>query len=227
MTKDKEKISAWFDGEVTQQEFDAGLDYLSKSADAKKVLHQFALLSELMQRKNNLSSKKVVSIQDYAPKNNPWISNALTAAATVFVTITILYQIDSDRFVVDEERQMQLNAAVSSPEAKNQLIVADQDVMDHIIHIMQSNEPHGYQDISKDWVPVGFMPSKNNPSQYTNGRNNLFFHLENNKLGLTKVKYFQAKSGWIYLIPLGDGRLLTAYGDVPPDIASKMIQSIK
>jgi len=28
------------------------------------------------------------------------------------------------------------------------------------------------------------------------------------------------------LIPLQDGRLLTAYGDVPPSVANPMIQSI-
>ena len=111
MTKLKEKISAWYDGEVTQQEFDAGLSDFANFDDAKQSLHQFALLSELMQRKKNLSSK-VIKIRDYAPKNNMWISNALTAAATVIVTITILYQIDSDRFRVDKDRQMQLTEAL-------------------------------------------------------------------------------------------------------------------
>ena len=134
MTKSQEKISAWYDGEVTQKEFNAGLSDLTNLADSKQALHQFALLSELMQRKKRLSSK-VTKIREYASKNNMWISNALTAAATVLVTITILFQIDSDRFGVDKDRQMQLTSALSSPEAKNQSIVADQDVMDHIIHM--------------------------------------------------------------------------------------------
>jgi len=53
MTKEMEKISAWYDGEVTQQEFDASLSDLNASADAKKTLHQFALLSELTQDKRH------------------------------------------------------------------------------------------------------------------------------------------------------------------------------
>ena len=175
-----EKISAWYDGEVTQQEFDAGLSDLNASIDAKKTLHQFALLSELMQRQKE-PSPNLFNMRDYFSRNNPWISNTLTAAATVLVTITILYQIDADRFGVDEANQMQLTSALSSKEAKTQLINADQNVMDHLIHIMAS----------------------------------------------TKVKYFQASNSWIYLIPLQGGRLLTAYGDVPPEVASKMIQTIK
>jgi len=225
MTKSQEKISAWYDGEVTQQEFNAGLSDLTNLADSKQALHQFALLSELMQRKKRLSSK-VIKIRDYASKNNMWISNALTAAATVLVTITILFQIDSDRFGVDKDRQMQLTSALSSPAAKNQLIVADQDVMEHIIHILQSNKSNGSQAISKEWIPVGFKLSEQNPNKYTNGSNNLFFHVEAKEHGFKKVQYFQANKGWIYLIPLRDGRLLTAYGDVPPKLASKMIQSI-
>lgn len=221
-----EKISAWYDGEVTQQEFDASLSDLNASADAKKTLHQFALLSELMQRQKAPSSN-LFNIRDYFPRNNSWISNALTVAATALVTITVLYQIDTDRFGVDQANQMQLTLALSSDEAKSQLMNADQNVMDHLIHIMASNEPHGPQYISQDWIPVGFKQSKENPSQYSNGRNNLFFHIENNELNLTKVKYFQANNSWIYLIPLRSGRLLTVYGDVPPEVASKMIQTIK
>ena len=226
MTKEMEKISAWYDGEVTQQEFDAGLSDLNASIDAKKTLHQFALLSELMQRQKE-PSPNLFNMRDYFSRNNPWISNTLTAAATVLVTITILYQIDADRFGVDEANQMQLTSALSSKEAKTQLMNADQNVMDHLIHIMASNQPHGPQNISQDWIPVGFKQSKQNASKYTNGRNNLFFHIENNELNLTKVKYFQANNSWIYLIPLQGGRLLTAYGDVPPEVASKMIQTIK
>ena len=36
----------------------------------------------------------------------------------------------------------------------------------------------------------------------------------------------KANNNWIYIIPLQDGRLLTAYGDVPPSVADPMIQLI-
>ena len=226
MTKDIEKLSAWYDGEISQEDFDNGLENLGSSSESKKILHQYAILSELMQRKSKPQVSKLAHLVDYLPQKNPWLSNVFTAAATVLITITILYQVDTDRFSSDETSQMQLTSALSSQEAKDQLISADQNIMDHMIHIMQSNEQHEPNSIPKEMIPVGFMPSAKNPSRYTNGNNNLYFHIENKQLGINKVKYFKANNNWIYLIPLRDGRLLTAYGDVPPELASKMIQAL-
>ncbi|MDA9069107.1 hypothetical protein N9K42_05695 [Gammaproteobacteria bacterium] len=226
MTKDIEKLSAWYDGEISQEDFDKGLENLGSSSESKKILHQYAILSEFMQRKSKPQVSKLAQLKDYLPQKNPWLSNAFTAAATVLITIMVLYQVDADRFGSDEASQMQLTSALSSQEAKDQLISADQNIMDHMIHIMQSSQQHEPNSIPKEMIPVGFMPSAKNPSRYTNGNNNLYFHIENKQLGINKVKYFKANNNWIYLIPLKDGRLLTAYGDVSPEIASKMIRSL-
>ena len=225
MTKDIEKLSAWYDGEISQEDFNKGLESFGSSSENKKILHQYAILSELMQRKSQPQPSKLVQLMDYLPQTNPWLSNAFTAAATVLITIMVLYQVDSDRFGTDEASQMQLTSALLSQEAKDQLVGADQNIMDHMIHIMQANHQHEPNSIPKEMIPVGFMPSAKNPSRYTNGNNNLYFHIEKKQLGINKVKYFKAKNNWIYLIPLRDGRLLTAYGDVPPEIASKMIRA--
>ena len=226
MTKDIEKLSAWYDGEISQEDFDKGLENLGSSSESKKILHEYAILSELMQRKSKPQVSNLAQLIDYLPLKNPWLSNVFTAAATVLITIMVLYQVDADRFGSDEASQMQLTAALSSQEAKDQLISADQNIMDHMIHIMQSNQQHEPNSIPKEMIPVGFMPSAKNPSRYTNGNNNLYFHIENKQLGINKVKYFKANNNWIYLIPLRDGRLLTAYGDVPPELVSKMIRSL-
>jgi hypothetical protein len=142
------------------------------------------------------------------------------------ITLIVLYQLDDDRFQVDRDSSLQLSSAISSEQAKNQLLNADQNIMEHMIHIMQSNQSHKSQQVSKNWIPVGYSVNPDNPNQYSNGRNNLFFHLEKKQLGIKKVRYFKANNNWIYLIPLQDGRLLTAYGDVPPSVADPMIQSI-
>ena len=226
MTKDIEKLSAWYDGEISQEDFDKGLENLGSSSESKKILHEYAILSELMQRKSKPQVSNLAQLIDYLPLKNPWLSNVFTAAATVLITIMVLYQVDADRFGSDEASQMQLTSALSSQEAKDQLISADQNIMDHMIHIMQSNQQHEPNSIPKEMIPVGFMPSAKNPSRYTNGNNNLYFHIENKQLGINKVKYFKANNNWIYLIPLRDGRLLTAYGDVPPELVSKMIRSL-
>ena len=226
MTKDLEKLSAWYDDEISQEDFDKGLESLRSNSESKKILHQYAILSELMQRKSKPQISKLAQLIDYLPQKNPWLSNVFTAAATVLITIVVLYQVDADRFGSDKASQLQLTSALSSQEAKDQLIIADQNIMDHMIHIMQSNQQHEPNTIPKEMIPIGFMPSAKNPSRYTNGNNNLYFHIENKQLGIKKVKYYKANNNWIYLIPLRDGRLLTAYGDVPPELVSKMIRSL-
>jgi hypothetical protein len=180
----------------------------------------------VVQRHSKQKNLKVSFLRDYLSKINPVMSNLVTAAATVMITIIILYQVDNDRFEVDRNTSLQLSSALSSDQAKNQLLNADQNIMEHMINIMQSNQSNNSQQVSKNWIPVGFSVNPNNPNQYSNGRNNLFFHLENKQLGIKKVKYFKANNNWIYIIPLQDGRLLTAYGDVPPSVADPMIQLI-
>ena len=226
MDKDLEKLSAMYDGELSYLEIQEGLDKMHENPDLKETFHKFGLISELVQREAEQKNSKIISFKDYFSRVNPLLSNLVTAAATVVITLAFLYQFGDDRFQVDRESSLQLSSAISSDEAKSQLLNADQNIMEHMIHIMQSNESHNSQQISKNWIPVGFSVNPNNPNQYSNGRNNLFFHLENKQLGIKKVKYFKANNNWIYLIPLQDGRLLTAYGDVPPSVANPMIQSI-
>jgi hypothetical protein len=226
MDKDLEKLSALYDGELSSKEMQESLVEMNEDEDLKNTFQKFGLISDLVQRHSEQKTTKVFFLQDYLSKINPLMSNLVTAAATVMITLIILYQFDENRFQVDKNSSLQLSSALSSEQAKDQLLNTDQNIMEHMIHIMQSNQAHNSQQVSKNWIPVGFSVNPNNPNQYTNGRNNLFFHLENKQLGIKKVKYFKANNNWIYLIPLQDGRLLTAYGDVPPSVADPMIQTI-
>ena len=226
MTKELEKLSALYDGEINKGDFQENIARLNKDPQLKKTFNRYGLISDLVQRNAKKQESKVILLSNYFTRLHPMATNAITAAATVFITLIVLYQLDDDRFQVDADSSLQLSSAISSDQAKNQLLNADQNIVEHMIHIMQSNQSHNSQPLSKDWIPVGFSVNPSNPSQYSNGRNNLYFHVENKQLGLKKVKYFKANNNWIYLIPLEDGRLLTAYGDVPPAVANKMIQSI-
>ena len=226
MTKELEKLSALYDGEINKDDFQENIARLNKDPQLKKTFNRYGLISDLVQRNAKKQESKVILLSNYFTRLHPMETNAITAAATVLITLIVLYQLDDDRFQVDADSSLQLSSAISSDQAKNQLLNADQNIVEHMIHIMQSNQSHNSQPLSKDWIPVGFSVNPSNPSQYSNGRNNLYFHVENKQLGLKKVKYFKANNNWIYLIPLEDGRLLTAYGDVPPAVANKMIQSI-
>ena len=44
MTKEIEKLSAWYDGEISQNDFDEGLKSLENNSKHKKILHQYACL---------------------------------------------------------------------------------------------------------------------------------------------------------------------------------------
>ena len=226
MDKDLEKLSALYDGELSSSDTQESLAQMNANESLKETFQKFGLISDVVQRHSKQKNLKVSFLRDYLSKINPVMSNLVTAAATVMITIIILYQVDNDRFEVDRNTSLQLSSALSSDQAKNQLLNADQNIMEHMINIMQSNQSNNSQQVSKNWIPVGFSVNPNNPNQYSNGRNNLFFHLENKQLGIKKVKYFKANNNWIYLIPLQDGRLLTAYGDVPPSVADPMIQTI-
>tara|TARA_B100000524_G_scaffold304283_1_gene179327 strand:- start:499 stop:1191 length:693 start_codon:yes stop_codon:yes gene_type:complete len=226
MDKDLEKLSALYDGELSPNEIQESFAKMNVDEGFRNTFQKFGLISDIVQRHSEQKTPKVSFLKDYLSNINPVMSNLITAAATVMITLIILYQFDDDRFQVDRDSSLQLSSALSSDQAKNQLLNADQNIMEHIIHIMQSNQSHNSHQVSKNWIPVGFSVNPNNPNQYSNGRNNLFFHIENKQLGIKKVKYFKANKNWIYLIPLQDGRLLTAYGDVPPSVADSMIQSI-
>ena len=226
MNKNFERLSALYDGELSRNEMQEILKEMDSDKSLRNTFHRFGVISELVQRHSVQQNSKIINLRNYYRKINPVITNMATAAATVFLTLIILYQFDEDRFQVDRETSLQLSSAISSDQAKLQLLNADQNIMEHMIHIMQSNQSNISQQVAKNWIPVGFSVDPKNPNQYSNGRNNLFFHLENKQLGIKQVKYFKANNNWIYLIPLKDGRLLTAYGDIPPSIADQMIQSI-
>ena len=226
MDKDLETLSALYDGELDERDTRINLDKISLDEGLKNTFHKLGGISELVQRNIPQKASKIRYLSDYYKKIHPVITNIVTAAATVMITLIALYQFDDDRFQVDKESSLQLSSALSSEEAKGQLLNADQNIMEHMISIMQSNQSDSSQQVSKNWIPVGFEVNPDNPNQFSNGRNNLFFHLENKQLGIKKVKYFKANNNWIYLIPLKDGRLLTAYGDVPPSVANSMIQAI-
>ena len=226
MDKDLETLSALYDGELDERDTRINLEKISLDEGLKNTFHKLGVISELVQRNIPQKASKIRYLSDYYKKIHPVITNIVTAAATVMITLIALYQFDDNRFQVDKESSLQLSSALSSEEAKGQLLNADQNIMEHMISIMQSNQSDSSQQVSKNWIPVGFEVNPNNPNQFSNGRNNLFFHLENKQLGIKKVKYFKANNNWIYLIPLKDGRLLTAYGDVPPSVANSMIQAI-
>ncbi|MEL0207622.1 MAG: RseA family anti-sigma factor, partial [Gammaproteobacteria bacterium] len=139
MDKDLEKLSALYDGELSSKEMQESLVEMNEDEDLKNTFQKFGLISDLVQRHSEQKTTKVFFLQDYLSKINPLMSNLVTAAATVMITLIILYQFDENRFKVDKNSSLQLSSALSSEQAKDQLLNTDQNIMEHMIHIMQSN----------------------------------------------------------------------------------------
>ena len=161
MDKDLEKLSALYDGELSPQETQEGLAKMNVDEGLRNTFQKFGLISDIVQRNSEQKALKVSFLKDYLNKINPVMSNLMTAAATVLITLIILYQFDEDRFQVDRDSTLQLSSALSSDQAKNQLLNTDQNIMEHMINIMQSNQSHNSQKVSKNWIPVGFAVNPN------------------------------------------------------------------
>jgi len=129
MDKDLEKLSALYDGELSYAEIQEGLDKMHEDPGLKETFHKFGLISELVQREAEQKNSKIISFKEYFSRVNPLLSNLVTAAATVVITLAVLYQFGDDRFQVDRESSLQLSSAISSDEAKSQLLNADQNIM--------------------------------------------------------------------------------------------------
>ena len=142
MDNDIEKLSALYDGELSSKEMQESLEMMNEDEGLKETFKKFGLISDLLQRHSEQKTPKVLFLRDRLNKINPLLSNLVTAAATVMITLIVLYQLDDDRFQVDRDSSLQLSSAISSEQAKNQLLNADQNIMEHMIHIMQSSQSH-------------------------------------------------------------------------------------
>ena len=120
MDKDIEKLSALYDGELSSKETQEVLAKMNADDSLKNTFQKFGLISDLVERHSAQKPSKVLLLKNYVSKINPVMSNLVTAAATVVITLIILYQFDDDRFQVDRESSMQLSSAISSDEAKSQ-----------------------------------------------------------------------------------------------------------
>ena len=93
MNEVEEKLSALYDGELSDAEIDEVLSILEDDVNLKKKLARYALISSSMKKdKNNIqsiSSKKI--------NYQFWFSNTITAAATVLITLFALNQYDINR----------------------------------------------------------------------------------------------------------------------------------
>ena len=220
-----EKLSALYDGELDEAEINSVLDALSSDESLQKKLSHYALMSSAL----NINEGNVQPIK---PKNrfnsNFWFSNGITAAASVLLTIVFINfdTINFSRLGPDNEAANRLNLAINSKEAKDIASLSEENLVDHVLKVINNPEFMSSNNSDIDLRNVGFNTKGQSNSQYIKGKESFRLRLEKKNLGINKVRYWKHGNKMIYLVPLADGRVLTLYGNLNSKSAIEIAEVI-
>ena len=228
MTYKNEKLSALFDGELTPFEIDDLLMNIDNDGVQDK-LKDYAQLSAIISKdKKEQLNKNVtyVKFPDFL-QFRPWLSNGLSAAAAVILTVFLINPSDSDRLGFNSEAQSQIQAAINSDEAKNNILRIEEGLLEHMLNVLDQTNIKTKNQYNPNLTNVGFKSSSNRPGHYTNGKENFYMHIADKDLGLRNLRYWKSGKNMVYLYPLPGGKVITLYGNLSIEEANKIIGSIQ
>ncbi|MDA7747434.1 sigma-E factor negative regulatory protein [Gammaproteobacteria bacterium] len=220
-----EKLSALYDGELDESEVNSVLDALSIDESLQKKLSHYALMSSAL----NINEGNIEPIE---PKNTfnskLWLSNGITAAASVLLTIAFinLDTVNFTRLGPDNAATNRLNLAINSKEAKNIANLSEDNLVDHVLKVINNPEFMSSNNSDVDLRNVGFNTKGQVNRQYIKGEESFRLRIEKKNLGIKKIRYWQHGNKMIYLVPLADGRVLTLYGNLNSESAIEIAQVI-
>ena len=220
-----EKLSALHDGELESSEIDELIDLVSKDTQLQKKLSFYSVMGMAA----NYESNKVVKIKPKKTKNifsNLWLSNAMTAAASILLTLLLINDNDFSRMNVDSKSFDQITSAINSKEAKNIAKQSEEYLTDHIMRII--NDPSFMISNSNniDLRNVGYKTNAIKGLGYSKGDENFQLRLEKKDFTLNSIKYWKHGNKMIYLVPMKDGRTLTLYGNISLSTAMTVAKSL-
>ena len=220
-----EKLSALHDGELESSEIDELIDLVSKDTQLQKKLSFYSVMGMAA----NYESNKVVKIKSKKTKNifsNLWLSNAMTAAASILLTLIFVNDNDFSRMNVDSKSFDQITSAINSKEAKNIAKQSEEYLTDHIMRII--NDPSFMISNSNniDLRNVGYKTNAIQGLGYSKGDENFQLRLEKKDFTLNSIKYWKHGNKMIYLVPMKDGRTLTLYGNISLSTAMTVAKSL-
>ena len=220
-----EKLSALHDGELESSEIDELIDLVSKDTQLQKKLSFYSVMGMAA----NYESSKVVKIKPKKTKNifsNLWLSNAMTAAASILLTLIFVNDNDFSRMNVDSKSFDQITSAINSKEAKNIAKQSEEYLTDHIMRII--NDPSFMISNSNniDLRNVGYKTNAIQGLGYSKGDENFQLRLEKKDFTLNSIKYWKHGNKMIYLVPMKDGRTLTLYGNISLSTAMAVAKSL-
>tara|TARA_B100001059_G_C17750171_1_gene536701 strand:- start:410 stop:1099 length:690 start_codon:yes stop_codon:yes gene_type:complete len=220
-----EKLSALHDGELESSEIDELIDLVSKDTQLQKKLSFYSVMGMAA----NYESNKVVKIKPKKTKNifsNLWLSNAMTAAVSILLTLIFVNDNDFSRMNVDSKSFDQITSAINSKEAKNIAKQSEEYLTDHIMRII--NDPSFMISNSNniDLRNVGYKTNAIQGLGYSKGDENFQLRLEKKDFTLNSIKYWKHGNKMIYLVPMKDGRTLTLYGNISLSTAMTVAKSL-
>jgi hypothetical protein len=221
----EEKISALYDGELSDTETDEVLKMIENDINLQNKLSKYALMSSaISQQKNNVQS---ITSSKRSKKFNFWVSNSITAAATILITFFAIKQFDINRMGEDLSAKNQINIAINSKEAKDIASKAEEKLLDHVMQVINNQQNDNITSYNVDLRNVGYTRTSPNSSTYNKGNKNFVLRIEKKNLGIKKVRNWQHKDKMIYVVPIKDGRVLTLYGNIDQKSALEIVNSIK
>tara|TARA_B100000674_G_scaffold363072_1_gene305730 strand:- start:191 stop:883 length:693 start_codon:yes stop_codon:yes gene_type:complete len=228
MSDIKEKISAFYDGELnlSSDEIDELIIFINENPSLLEQISMMALTSVMNENEDsNLTSINVKKKDSNISYKNFWLSNSITAAATILLTLTVVTNFDFSRMNVSTDSSNKISSAINSKEAKMIAQRSEEQLTDYIMKIV--NEP-GFMAGNEmvDLRNVGYQYNPTNGSNYFKDTENFQLRIDKKDFGLNKIKYWKHGNKMIYLVPLSDGRVLTLYGNISLNSAISIAQSL-
>ena len=220
----EENLSALFDGELDPFEIQNVLESVSKRKDLQKKLSYYGLLSSAL----NQESPNEIFVDHNRNKLNYnfWFSNGLTAAASILITLFFINQTELSRMGEDYSAKNKLDLAINSEEAKNIVNMTENNLVDHVMSVINNPDFMNTKPYNIDLKNVGFTRQPNNQRMFMRGNENFTLRIEKKDLGLKKVRNWKHGNKTIYLVPLADGRVLTIYGNIDTQSALAVANTI-
>ena len=228
MSDIKEKISAFYDGELSlsSEEIDELIIFINENPSLLEQISMMALTSAMNENEDsNLTSINAKKKDSNISYKNFWLSNSITAAATIILTLTVVTNFDFSRMNVSTDSSNKISSAINSKQAKMIAQRSEEQLTDYIMKIV--NEP-GFMAGNEmvDLRNVGYQYNPTNGSNYFKDKENFQLRIDKKDFGLNKIKYWKHGNKMIYLVPLSDGRVLTLYGNISLNSAISIAQSL-
>ncbi|MAN85249.1 MAG: hypothetical protein CMQ62_05120, partial [Gammaproteobacteria bacterium] len=188
MTDIKEKLSALYDGELESSQID---DLLEECRNNDELIRSFSLYGLISLSLNQESKVSQISQSRRRPKRRGfadiWLSNAVTAAASIILTLFVVNNVDISRMSINIDSTNQIASAVNSQEAKQIAENSNAYLVDHVMNVI--NDPSFMNSKLKvDLQNVGYRINQSSNPEYSNGVQKFKLRIENRDFGLNQIR---------------------------------------